>query len=109
LGRAAAFQEVSMLYVMLLSWRENLSNEQMDEALIKRSRWQYPEGLKLHGEYWPATSSPAVISVFEASNYEPIMEMSFTWRSYFDITVIPATTPEEGLNMGKRVMERLAK
>ena len=98
-----------MLYVMLLNWRKDLSNEQMDEALIKRAQWQYPEGLKFKGEYWPATQSPAVISVFEASSYEPIMEMQFTWRPYFDITVIPTTTPEEGLQMGKRVMERLAK
>jgi hypothetical protein len=96
-----------MLHISLLNWRQGLSNEQMDEALMKRAKWNYPEGLKVLGEYWPAANSPAVISIFEATSYEPIMEFELTWREYFDITVIPAVTPEDGLAMGKKLMEKL--
>ena len=94
-----------MLYVMSLSWRSGLTREQMDEALIRRSQWKYPAGMKVVGEYWLA-SPPTVISIFEADDYEPIMEVGNTWEDVFEIKTAPATTAEEGLQMGQRIMER---
>ncbi len=95
-----------MLYVMLLNWKPGLSRQQQDEALMRRAQWQYPTGLQVVGEYWPATGSPAVISIFEASEYEPIMELTLTWGDVFDISVFPATTPEEGLQLGPQILQR---
>ncbi len=95
-----------MLYVMLLNWKPGLSRQQMDGALMRRSQWQYPRGAKVVGEYWLAASSPAVVSVFEASDYEPIFEIDLTWSDVFDITVVPATTPEEGLRLGPEILRR---
>jgi hypothetical protein len=95
-----------MLYVAILDWQPGLSAEQRDGALGRRAMWSYPDGLEVKGEYWPASGSPAVISIFEADRYEPIMELLFTWGDVFDIRVSPTTTPEEGLAIGQGVMER---
>jgi hypothetical protein len=91
---------------MTLSWKPGLSREQMDEALIRRSQWQYPEGLTSIGEYWTSSPSLAVLSIFEADSYESIMEVGFFWGDVFDIQTVPATTAEEGLRMGQAIMER---
>lgn len=95
-----------MKYVMMLSWKPDVTREQADAALAMRAAWQYPEGINVLGEYWLATGSPAVITIFEATDYEPIMEINLTWNDAFDITTVPATTPEEGLAMGQRIMQR---
>ena len=95
-----------MLYVMSLSWKSGLTREQQDDALIRRSQWKYPAGMKVIGEYWLSAPSPTVLSIFEAESYEPIMEMGMTWGDVFEINTTPATTPEEGLQIGQRIMER---
>jgi hypothetical protein len=95
-----------MLYVMLLDWKPGLTREQMDGTLMRRSKWQYPNGAKVVGEYWLGASSPAVVSVFEAAEYEPILEITLTWGDMFNITVMPATTPEEGLRLGPQILQR---
>lgn len=95
-----------MLYVMVLNWKPGLSREQTDGALMRRSKWQYPKGAKLVGEYWLGASSPAVVSIFEAAEFEPILEIIMTWGDMFDITVLPATTPDEGLRLGPQILQR---
>ncbi len=95
-----------MLYTMLLHWKAGVDREQMDGALVRRSRWQYPAGAEVIGEYWLGTHSPAVIAVFEASDFAPILEMQMTWGDVFDIVVVPATTPEEGLRLGPEILQR---
>ena len=97
-----------MLYVWSATFRPNIGREETDAALIRRAGWQYPSGLKVHGEYWLAGSppSPTVIVVFEADNFEPIMELDMTWGDVFDVTCVPAVTAEEGLRVGPEVMAR---
>ena len=95
-----------MLFVNILRWKPGLTREQQDEALIKRSQWEYPAGMKVLGEYWLSSPSAGVIAIFEADDYEPIMEIDMAWSGFFDIDTTPATTPEEGLQMGQRIMER---
>ena len=91
---------------MSLSWRSGLTREQRDEALIRRSQWEYPAGMKVVGEYWLSSGSPTVLSIVEADDFEPILEIGMTWGDVFEINTTPATTPEEGLQMGQRIMER---
>lgn len=95
-----------MLYAATLTWHHHLSREQRQAALVRRATWELPEGMKLVGEYWLAADGPHVVSVFEAETYEPIMELIFTWNDVFDVAVAPATTPEEGLELGPKVLER---
>jgi len=93
-------------YTLLLNWREGLTVEQRDGALMRRAQWQYPEGSVPIGEYWLASQRPGVIVVLEADGYAPIMEMQFTWGDVFDITVHPSITPEDGLKIGPEIMAR---
>lgn len=95
-----------MLYVALLSFKPGLSREEQDAALMRRSQWQYPANMKVSGEYWLGTDSPSVVVIAEAETYEPIFEIQLTWGDVFDITFVPATTPEEGLRMGQAIMQR---
>lgn len=67
----------------------------------------YPAGVRLQGEYWPASTAPAVISIFEADGFSPLQELSLVWGDVFDITILPATTPEDGLRSGQEIMQRL--
>jgi hypothetical protein len=98
-----------VLYVLMAKWKDGLTREQMDGALEKRSQWKYPKGVTIVGEYWLSTSSPAVITVFEATEYEPIMEIALAWRDVFDITTVPATMSEEGLRIASKIRERQSK
>ena len=94
-----------MVYVWIASWRPNVTREASDAALIRRAQWEYPKGIKALGEYWLA-GSPAVILIFEADSYEPIMELGMTWGDVFEIVCTPAATAEEGLRIGPEIMGR---
>lgn len=95
-----------MLYVMTLKWQQGLSREQRDGALMRRAGWNYPNGVKLHGEYWPSSEILAVVSVFETDDPAALMELGFTWGDVFQIEITPAVTAEDGLRIGPEVMAR---
>jgi len=44
--------------------------------------------------------------VGEAENFEPIFRLILDGQDVFDIAVYPATTAEEGLQMGARLMQQ---
>lgn len=94
-----------MLYVMTADWHPNLDRQQRDEILMRRAAWQYPAGMKVHGEYWLA-GEPAIVTVFETDDTEVIVELQFTWHDAFDVSVRPAVTAEEGLEIGPGILER---
>ena len=95
-----------MLFVMVLKWQPGLTREQRDGALMRRAQWQYPQGVKVHGEYWPASDSVAVVSIFETDDQAALLEIGFTWGDVFQIEVSPALTAEDGLKLGPEVMAR---
>lgn len=95
-----------MDYVMLLRWKQGLTRQQRDAALVHRADWNYPSGVKVIGEYWLATEDPAVVSIFQAEDYGALMELEFAWADTFDITVLPAIRAEDGLKIGADVMAR---
>ena len=90
-----------MLFVAILRSREGIS----DEITARRIQWDYPEGCKLIGEYWLQSDDPAVVSIFEAESIAPVMLITRAWRDAFDITVIPAITAEEGMEMVKQMAQ----
>lgn len=94
-----------MIYAWTASWRPNITRQESDAALMRRSTWEYPKGIKVLGEYW-LSGSPAVILIFEADNYLAIMELGMTWGDVFEIVCTPATTPEDGLRFGAEIMGR---
>jgi len=95
-----------VLFVMTLKWQPGLSRDQRDGALSRRAQWNYPDGVKLHGEYWPSSESVAVVSIFEADDHAALMEIGFTWGDTFQIEINPAVSAEDGLRMGPEVMSR---
>ena len=95
-----------MIYVWQASMKSGLSREQMDGALTRRASWSYPEGMNVLGEYWLGGHRPAVISIFEADDFSPIMELALTWGDVFEIVCEPACTPEQGLQWGPSILER---
>jgi hypothetical protein len=74
------------------------------EIIARRAQWQPPEGTQPVAEYWLQTGDPVVIAIFEVDSVAPIMAMTTEWGDVFDITVVPAITAEEGLEMAKQMM-----
>jgi hypothetical protein len=98
-----------VLFVMTLQWRDGLTQEQRDGALIRRAAWDIPSSVKMIGEWWPASNDLAVVVVFEADSFDPILEIGMTWEDVFKLEVHPAISAEDGLRMGPEVMSRISR
>jgi len=96
-----------MDYVAFLSFKSSLSAAERDGALVRRVGWQYPKGVRHIAEYWPASGSIQVVTIFSADDYPSVMEVVFEWNDVFDIDVFPAISAEEGLKVGPEVFGRL--
>ena len=72
----------------------------------KRVEWKSPEGIKKVAEYWLQNNAPRVITIFEADNIAPIMASTAPWTEFFEITVVPAITAEEGLKLAPQMMPK---
>ena len=96
-----------MDYVALLSFRPSVSAADRDAALMRRTAWEYPAGLKVIAEYWPFAADIDVVSIISADDYESVMELYFEWNDVFDIAVYPAVSAEDGLKSGPEVFGRL--
>jgi hypothetical protein len=75
------------------------------ERTMRRFDYTYPEEMKIVGEYWLATDDPCVILVVEAASMVPLLTALADWDEFFDITIVPAVTAEDGMRFAK---ERLA-
>jgi len=89
-----------MLFVGLLKAKSGT----LAERTAHRAQWQYPAGARPIGEYWLQSGEIAVVSVFEADSFDPIMAISGEWSDEFDITIVPAITGEDGLKWVKQHM-----
>lgn len=95
-----------MHYVVMLKWQPGLTREQRDGALMRRAQWEFPENLKVIGEYWPVGDDPAVVTIVETDDVAAFMELEFTWSDVFQFTVTPAVTAEEGLKLGPDLLAK---
>ena len=75
------------------------------ERNTRRLEWQYPEGIRVIGEYWPIGGEYDLIIVAEAEGV-PATAAVAAWRDVFDFTVIPVITAEEGLQLIKQMMPK---
>ena len=91
---------------MTLKWQPGLTREQRDGALMRRAQWRYPQGVTLHGEYWPASENVNVLSIFETGDQAALLGIALTWSDVFQIEVSPAVTAEDGLRLGPEVLAR---
>ena len=90
-----------MLFVALLK----LKGGSAQERIARRMQWQHPEGTRPIAEYWLQTEDPKVIAIFEADSVAPMMAISGAWEDFFEVTIVPAMTAEEGLQLGKQMMQ----
>ncbi len=90
-----------MLFVALLKATASTTKER----IARRAQWQYPDGIQPVAEYWLQTADPTVIGIFETDSVAPIMATLTEWGDVFDITVVPAVTAEEGLQLAQQMME----
>ena len=85
-----------MDYVMLLRWKQGLTREQRDGALMNRAGWKYPAGAEVVAEYWPAAEDPAVVSIFRTDDYGVMMEIAdYAQRHAVDFDLASAETLRE--------------
>ncbi|HEY65268.1 MAG TPA: DUF3303 family protein [Caldilineae bacterium] len=90
-----------MLFAALLKVRAGT----IAERAARRVKWQPPEGVRLVAEYWLQTTDPSVISIIEADNVASIMAAVAGWDDVFDVTIVPAITAEEGLELARQIMQ----
>ena len=62
-------------------------------------------GMNVVGEYWLQTPDPTVIIIFNADDIAPIMAATSEWDDFFNISVVPAITSEDGLKLAQQMMQ----
>lgn len=97
-----------MLFNSVGTIHTHLTQDQRNAGLARRAEWQYPAGVKLHSEVW-RTSAPEVISTFECDSYEALMAIQLAWSDFMQMNVSPCTTPEQGLQIGAKLLAAQAK
>jgi putative heme iron utilization protein len=91
----------TMLFVALLKARPGT----LQERIARRMAWQVPqEGGETVAEYWLQTPDPAAVVVFKADHIGQIWAGFAGWDDFFDISIYPATTAQEGLELLKQMM-----
>ncbi len=88
-----------MLFVDTLKGVQGTSKERVE----RRLKWQYPDGVRPIAEYWLQGNDPTVIGIFEADSVAPIFQIRAEWGDVFDVTVVPAITAEEGLQLAQKL------
>ena len=99
-----------MLLMELNYWREGLTHEKMMECIGKRTEYTYPEGIKPIAEYWPAGVGhdyPAVVSIFEATDFAPFLAMEMLWSEYFEMKWFPVVDADDGVKFVAQAMKEL--
>ena len=99
-----------MLLMELNYWREGLSHEKMMECIARRTEFTYPEGVAPIAEYWPAgvgLDVPAVVSILEADDFAPFLQLEMMWSEYFEMKFFPIVSAEHGLKFIKEGMAEL--
>ena len=67
-------------------------------------QWDYPEGVRVLGEYWLETETPSVISIMEAQSMDVFGQIRMYWGDMFEMEVFPAMTGEQGREMARQAM-----
>jgi hypothetical protein len=89
-----------MLYVALMKARPGTAQERT----ARRMEWQIPDvGAEFVAEYWLQTPDPAVIAVFRADHIGQMWAVFPAWDDLFEISIYPAITGEEGLEVLKEM------
>ena len=76
----------------------------LQERIARRMAWQPPPGsAEAVAEYWLESPDTAVITVFKADAIGQIWMALEGWHDLFEISIHPAVTAEEGLEILKQM------
>jgi hypothetical protein len=101
LGESSRKKETKpLLFVMVLKAHP----ETLHRRTIRRLYWEYPEGLKVVGEYWLESDDPSAIVLVEADRMEALTACMMAWEDVMEIEIFPALTAEEGLEALRQKM-----
>lgn len=89
-----------MLFVILCDMKEGTTR---DVATTRRLEFQFPEGIKIVGEYWLEATKPQVVLIAEADSVAPMMAATRAWDDLYEFKVYPAVTAKEGLEIAKQM------
>ncbi len=73
------------------------------QRVARRIEWKYPAGVKVVGEYWLQSNDPTLIVISENEDVGSLMEAIADWDDVFDLTVLPAVSAEQGLQLAKQM------
>lgn len=76
------------------------------ERTARRLDYQYPEGMRVLGEWWLQTPDPEVVLVTEADGPAAMLAARSAWDDFFDITIFPAVAAEEGMAIARQAMAK---
>jgi len=95
----------------LFYWKPGISHEKVMECLGRRFSYKEPEGANMLFEYWPGgvgDKTPAVVAGYDMTDLGPMMEIELYWGEYFDITMMPAISADDGIKMGADILQHIA-
>ena len=93
-------EEESMLFVTIGKAKAASTTKQ---RVARRVNWKYPAGLKVVGEYWLQSNDPTLIAILETQDVGALMSAVADWDDAFDLTVLPAMTADQGLQLAKQM------
>jgi hypothetical protein len=85
-----------MLFVVIM--HQHVPN---NELLERRMQWDYPEGIRVLGEYWLEGSVASAVSIVEADTYAQLFELTSAWDDIVDFEIAPAISAEEGTALAR--------
>jgi len=90
-----------MLFVALLKAKPATT---VQASTARRMEWQAPDGSgEVKAEYWLQAPDPSVIVVFEADHISQMWTAFAGWDDFFEISIYPAVTGQEGLELLKHM------
>lgn len=85
-----------MKFVILFHLKPTVDQAKLAEAMGRRAEYEFPEGVRLIGEYW-SSGDPSVVGIYEADDAAALMINAVVWMDIFSMHVLPVNTWEEGL------------
>lgn len=91
-----------MLFVILC----NVKGGTEKDRIQRRMTWKAPEGVQLKAEYWLANEFPNVVQIVETDNAQLMMNGIAEWDDFYNISIYPAITAEEGMRYIQEMMNK---
>jgi len=83
-----------MLFMGILTWE----SEKSDEITKRRAEWEYPEGVKVIGE-WSGLAGDRVFSLAEIDDPKAMLAAASAWTDVAKLEIVPVMETEEMLKL----------